>query len=167
MKMGKKVLIASLLLSQMAFGENLLKNSSFESPLSRAIPNNIGMVNTENSWIKHENSGGAGDIKIVNGDLVAVSKNNKAPAHGLQVIQAPLSLEAGGVYQLKFKADVDKKTELTIKIGADGERSYFGYCEKKIELSPNQKEYVFDFEMLAEADEKARFEFGSLKQQKR
>ena len=71
MKMGKKVLIASLLLSQMAFGENLLKNSSFESPLSNAIPNNMGMVNTENSWIKHENSGGAGDIKIVNGDLVA------------------------------------------------------------------------------------------------
>ena len=37
------------------------KNSSFESPLSRAIPNNMGMVNTENSWIKHENSGGAGN----------------------------------------------------------------------------------------------------------
>ena len=159
MRLKKAAIIMSIFFSQMALGANLLQNPSFEKPLSNAIPNNMGMVNTENSWIKHENSGGAGDIKIVNGDLVAVSKNNKAPVHGLQVIQAPLSLEAGGVYQLKFKADVDKKTELTIKIGADGERSYFGYCEKKIELSPNQKEYVFDFEMLAEADEKARFEF--------
>ena len=113
MRLKKAAIIMSIFFSQMALGANLLQNPSFEKPLSNAIPNNMGMVNTENSWIKHENSGGAGDIKIVNGDLVAVSKNNKAPVHGLQVIQAPLSLEAGGVYQLKFKADVDKKTELT------------------------------------------------------
>lgn len=159
MKMGKKVLIASLLLSQMALGENLLKNSSFESPLSKAIPNNMGIVNTENSWIKYENSGGIGDVQILNGDLVAISENDKAPDYGLQVIQAPLNLEAGGIYQLKFEAIVDKETEFTIKIGADGERNYYGYWEKKVVLSPKQKEYTFDFEMLAEADEKARFEF--------
>ncbi|MGL4654039.1 family 16 glycosylhydrolase [Cetobacterium sp. ZOR0034] len=159
MKIGKVTLVVSMLFSQMVFGANLLKNSSFEKPLSSVVPNNMGVVNTENSWIKYENSSGEGSVEIVNGDLIAISKNTKAPAYGLQVIQAPLKLEAGGIYKLKFKADTDKKTQLTVKIGSDGERSYYGYWEKEIVVSPNQKEYVFDFEMLAEEDEKARFEF--------
>lgn len=159
MNIRKSTMIISLLFSQLVLGANILQNPSFEKPLSKAIPNNIGTVNTEGSWIKYENSGGIGDIEIINGDLVAISKNTKAPTHGLQVIQAPLKLEAGGIYQLKFKANVEKETEITIKIGADGERGYYGYWQKDIKISPKQKEYIFDFEMLAEADEKARFEF--------
>lgn len=37
---------------------------------------------------------------------------------------------------------------------------------KRYKISPKQKEYTFDFEMLAEADEKARFEFWFTKQMK-
>ena len=159
MKRGKILIVSSIIFSQMLFGANILQNSSFEKPLSTAIPNNIGIVNTENSWIKYENSGGKGKVEIIKGDLVAITENKKAPTHGLQVIQAPLKLDAGGIYQLKFKTDVDKETKFTIKIGADGERGYYGYWQKDITVSPKQKEYVFDFEMLAEADEKARFEF--------
>ena len=159
MKRGKVLIVSSIIFSQMLFGANILQNSSFEKPLSTAIPNNIGIVNTENSWIKYENSGGKGKVEIIKGDLVAITENKKAPTHGLQVIQAPLKLDAGGIYQLKFKTDVDKETKFTIKIGADGERGYYGYWQKDITVSPKQKEYVFDFEMLAEADEKARFEF--------
>ena len=166
MNIRKSAMIISLLFSQLVLGANILQNPSFEKPLSKAIPNNIGTVNTEGSWIKYENSGGIGDIEIINGDLVAISKNTKAPTHGLQVIQAPLKLEAGGIYQLKFKANVEKETEITIKIGADGERGYYGYWQKDIKISPKQKEYTFDFEMLAEVMKKQDLNFGLQKQMK-
>ena len=63
-----------------------------------------------------------------------------------------MKLEAGAVYKLKFKADTEKNSELTIKVGADGERGYYGYWQKNIKITPNQKEYVFDLEMLAKED---------------
>ena len=65
MKRGKILIVSSIIFSQMLFGANILQNSSFEKPLSTAIPNNIGIVNTENSWIKYENSGGKGKVEII------------------------------------------------------------------------------------------------------
>lgn len=91
--------------------------------------------------------------------MIAISQNIDAPEYGLQLIQAPLKLEAGGIYSVRFNASSNVKTSLTIKIGADGERAYYGYSQQVIEIDPNKKEYEFNFEMLAESDEKARFEF--------
>lgn len=160
MKIKKLIFLATgILLSQAILAMNIIQNPSFDKPLSSAEPNTLGIVNTQGSWIKYENSGGKGNVEITAGTLHAVTENLSAPEHGLQVIQAPLKLEAGAVYKLKFKADTEKNSELTIKVGADGERGYYGYWQKNIKITPNQKGYVFDFEMLAEEDEKARFEF--------
>ena len=159
MKRKSFILIMIIIFSQIILGMNILENSSFNLPLSNNIPDTQGMVNTENSWVKFENSGGKGNVEIKNGKLIAVSQKNDAPEYGLQLIQAPLKLEAGGIYSVRFNISSNEKTSLTIKIGADGERAYYGYFQQIIEIDPNKKEYEFNFEMLAESDEKARFEF--------
>lgn len=159
MKRKSFILIMIIIFSQIILGMNILENSSFNLPLSNNIPDTQGMVNTENSWVKFENSGGKGNVEIKNGKLIAISQNIDAPEYGLQLIQAPLKLEAGGIYSVRFNASSNVKTSLTIKIGADGERAYYGYSQQVIEIDPNKKEYEFNFEMLAESDEKARFEF--------
>ena len=159
MKRKSFILIMIIIFSQIILGMNILENSSFDLPLSNNVPDTQGMVNTENSWVKFENSGGKGNVEIKNGKLIAVSQKNDAPEYGLQLIQAPLKLEAGGIYSVRFNISSNEKTSLTIKIGADGERAYYGYFQQIIEIDPNKKEYEFNFEMLAESDEKARFEF--------
>ncbi|WP_300343125.1 glycoside hydrolase family 16 protein [Fusobacterium sp.] len=156
--MKKSICFLMIMLSSIVFSQNLLFNSKFESELSQAIPNIKGTVDTQKSWIKHENGGGKGKIEIVNGKILGVSENLDAPIHGLQLIQAPLKLEAGGIYKLKFIAESEKNEKLTLKVGADGDRGYYAYWYNEIQISPTQKEYEYTFEMLAEEDEKARFE---------
>lgn len=156
--MKKIISFFMLIFSISIFAENILLNGSFTKPLSEAIPDIKGCVNTEASWIKFENGGGKGKIEIEENSIVGVSENINAPVHGLQLIQAPLKLEAGAIYHLKFEAKVDKKELITIKVGADGDRGYYAYWYKDLELSPSKEKYEYTFEMLAEGDEKARFE---------
>lgn len=156
--MKKIIWFFMLILSNYIFAENILLNGNFEKPLSNEVPDIKGIVNTENSWIKYENGGGKGKIEIKDKKIVGISENINAPIHGLQLIQAPLNLEAGGIYQLKFTAESKQNEMVTIKIGADAERGYYAYWYKDLEISPEKTEYEYSFEMLAEGDEKARFE---------
>lgn len=157
--MKKKILSLFFIVSSIILANNLLKNGDFQKELSKEIPDKNGYVETENSWIKHFNSGGEGSIEVVNGELVAVSKNKNAPEHGVQLIQAPIELKAGVIYEVSFEAKTDKDTEVTVKIGADGDRGYYAYSLETIDIKSEKEEYTYSFEMLAESDLKGRFEF--------
>lgn len=157
--MKKKILSLFFIVSSIILANNLLKNGDFQKELSREVPDKNGYVDTNSSWIKHFNSGGAGSIEIVNGEVIAVSKNENAPEHGVQLIQAPIQLNAGAIYEVSFKIEGEKETEVTVKIGADADRGYYAYSLETIEIKPGKKEYKYSFEMLAETDLKGRFEF--------
>lgn len=156
--MKKFIYLFMVIISSTIFAKNILLNGNFKKPLSQAVPDIKGSVDTENSWIKYENGGGKGKVEIEGKAIVGVSENINAPIHGLQLIQAPLNLEAGGIYQLNFEAEAEKEELVTIKVGADGDRGYYAYWYKDLKISPNQKDYEYTFEMLAEGDKKARFE---------
>lgn len=148
------------LVSTAAYADNLIHNTSFAQPLSKAVPNADGVVNTQDSWIVFFNNGGSGDIQVKGDSIVGVSTNLNAPPYGAQVIQAPVKLIAGGKYKFSFDAaSTAGPSELTFKLGADAGRQYFGYFTKNITVDGATKHYTYEFDMKAETDPKARLEF--------
>ena len=134
--MKKKILSLFFIVSSIILANNLLKNGNFQEELSKEIPDKNGYVNTNNSWIKHFNSGGDGNIEVLNGEVIAVSKNENAPEHGVQLIQAPLQLNAVVIYEVSFEVAATKETDITVKIGADADRGYSAYSLETIKIKP-------------------------------
>lgn len=142
-------------------GIDLVGNGSFNKPLSKAQPNPAtGVINSEGSWAFYLNSGAKGTADIIDGVLVVTPLNIKAPAYGIQIIQAPVTIEKQSTYKVSFIARSIAPREIIVKIGGIANRGWAAYTgEKHINISTNMQKYEFEFTMLQNTDQAARVEF--------
>lgn len=137
---------------------NILSNSSFENDFSTNIPNEIGIVNTESSWIFYTNSGAEGSYDIDKKMLKITPISVNAPNYGIQLIQSPIKIERLGIYKVSFLAKAETERNITVKIGATGDKGWKAYKEQIVALTTDLNMYEFEFTMYDDTDEAARFE---------
>ncbi|MGM0369318.1 MAG: family 16 glycosylhydrolase [Bacillota bacterium] len=137
---------------------NLIKNGAFNKELSNNEPNDQGVVNTEDSWIFHLNSGGEGNASINDGiGNFRVTNAGQAP-HSVQLMQAPVNLEKGKRYKISYDIKSLDGNAINLKMGSDGERGWETYFNKEMDLSGNWEKHESEFTMLQDTNDKARFE---------
>ncbi len=147
-------------LDETSLPANMLHNSDFKAPLSKAVPNKDGSVNTQGSWVFYPNHGGAGNCKLENGMAKITPTKVDCPDYGIQLIQAPVVVEKGATYIISFDAYAAKPRSITVKIGGIENREWKAYStEKVIKISTKRKTYKFAFTMKDATDRNARFEF--------
>ncbi|MCG8569677.1 MAG: carbohydrate binding domain-containing protein [Spirochaetes bacterium] len=144
--------------------KNIIKNSSFRQPLSTNIPDSSGVVDTEDSWIFFTNSGGAGVAERYQRRCRVSVTNAGTTDWAVQLIQAPITLERGGIYKLLFFAKGDSDKQLAVKIGANGLGGWTAYLQKNYSVTNRWSFFETDFTMGMETDEAARFEFWFLEE---
>ena len=139
--------------------KNMLFNETFKNTLSLAVPNDQGVVNTENNWIFFKNSGANGAYeKTASGARVIPEGISGKPNYSIQLIQSPIDLESLSIYRVSINAKSDSERKLTLKVGATGEKGWKAYLMKEIELTTTFKDYEIEFTMYGESDPSARFE---------
>ncbi|OZM57392.1 hypothetical protein CIB95_07995 [Lottiidibacillus patelloidae] len=137
---------------------NLLFNSQFSNVLSTNVPDTHGVVNTEKSWIFYTNSGAEGIYELVGNVAKVTPTNIDSPPYGIQLIQSPITVEKLGVYKVSITAKTENERNITIKIGATGNKGWKAYGIKDITLTSNYETYEFEFTMYDETDTSSRFE---------
>ena len=169
MKLSQLLIIALVLTSLVGFSvqskpldpseKNMLSNEKFKTELSQAIPDDQGIVNTENNWIFFTNSGAEGTYeKYPFGAHITPTDVLGKPNYGIQLIQSPISLDSLGIYKVTINAKADAPRIITIKIGATGDKGWKAYTMKEIALTTKFKDYEFEFTLYGDADPAARFE---------
>lgn len=139
-------------------GDNLLTSPDFSAALSENQPDGGGNVDTEGSWTFHTNNGADGTAEM-DGALVKVSPTNvNSPAYGIQLIQAPMTVESGAVYEVMITAKAEADRDIFIKIGGTASKGWVAYGESTVKLTADMSTTTFEFTMNGETDENARFE---------
>ncbi|MBN1799441.1 MAG: carbohydrate binding domain-containing protein [Spirochaetales bacterium] len=139
---------------------NMIKNGEFKKPLSKVLPQENGNVNTQGSWIFYPNHGGNGNCTLEDGKAKVSPTNVDCPEYGIQLIQAPVVVEAGATYLIVFDAYAAKDRSITVKIGGIENRGWTAYStEKVIRITTKRNTYKFEFTMNYATDRNARFEF--------
>ena len=170
LKFKSKVSVTLVIVLILAFfslsvqAENILGNGDFTHKLSDAQPQDNGKLDSQGSWIYHQNSNGQGSAVINNQQAKIKVENSGDNPWSIQLLQGPLKLEKSAQYKVTFQARAEQKSDLHLKIGAIGNRSWIGYHEQDFALTSELKTYQFNFTMSQETDPQARFEFWFLDQ---
>lgn len=151
-----------------AAAANIVGNADFSSAFLRveeAEDSGGGNYVTENNWLFLENAGSAA-AEIEDGMFKVDITDGGSNSYSVQLLQAPLKIEKGYKYRVKFDAAASKKREIEIKIGGTADRGWTAYNNGSgesggivKEISQEQKSYQFEFVMKEDTDEKARLEF--------
>ncbi|NLG84818.1 MAG: family 16 glycosylhydrolase [Firmicutes bacterium] len=142
---------------------NLLANEGFDAPLSSAVPDANGNLDTAGSWTFYLNSGGAGSAAIEEGAAKIGVTNTGSAAWAVQLMQAPVVVEKGAKYKITFAARASSAgMKVTIKVGGTGDRSWTAYFQGEKSLTAEWATYEATFTMGQDTDENARFEFWFL-----
>lgn len=169
LKLSQLIIVALLVTSLIGFAipnkpvdgtpKNMLSNEKFKDALSTAIPDNNGIVNTENNWIFFTNSGAEGVYKKSSfGARVVPTNVAGSPNYGIQLIQSPIALDSLGIYKVTIDAKADAARKITIKVGATGDKGWKAYTMQEVALSTKFKTYEIEFTLYGESDPGARFE---------
>lgn len=138
--------------------DNLLLNSHFEEDLSLNEPDVNGVVDTELSWIFYTNSGALASYEMDKNVMKIVPEYVGAPEYGIQLIQSPITIEKQGIYEVSVRAKAETDRNIAIKVGATGELGWVAYGMKTIPITTKMATYTFEFTMLKDTDDGARFE---------
>ncbi len=180
---GKLLLKKTLLLTglmviliSMSFGtrvladsSNILGNHDFSQGFYTADDDlderGAGNFDTENSWLFLLNNGDAA-AEIDDGALKVDIDSGGFTSYAVQLLQAPVTLEEGYRYRVKFEARASKERDIELKLGGTEDRNWVSYNQGEgdtdgmlFDLTEEMESYEFDFVMDEETDEMARFEF--------
>ncbi|ACL69182.1 family 16 glycosylhydrolase [Halothermothrix orenii] len=139
--------------------ENLIGSGFFNEPLSNKKIAGDGYVDTEGNWVAYLNTGGGGRATVKNGRVIYQVTNAGSQPYSVQLIQAPVKIEKGAKYKVSFDAKAADGKTIAIKVGAIADRAWEAYAQQNIKLTGNWESYEFEFTMMAETNEMARFEF--------
>ncbi len=159
------IIVSGLIYSQdhrvISIGDNIIRNGSFDHPLSKEQPNpDTGILDSGGSWSFYLNNGADGKAEIIKGVLKITPVTIKAPNYGIQIIQSPVTLDKLGRYKVSFDARSTAQRNIIVKIGGIAARGWAAYTgEKIVAISTNMENHEFEFTMKMNTDNTARVEF--------
>ncbi len=154
--------------------QNILQNGDFSKPLIYIsesypeLPN--GDFDTQGTWLFRTGDGAVATGKVENGALKVEITNGGPNSWSVQVLQSPIKVEYLGIYKVSFEAWASKNRKIGVKVGANGYRGWTAYNPGPsgqvdqsggyaINITTTKQTYTFQFKMVYETDENARFEF--------
>jgi len=162
-------LFLTLSLTATAQADNLLGNYDFSQDFYTDDDNlkeeGDGNFDTLNNWLYLQN-GGDSSASMEDQMFRVDIDDGGSNSWSVQLLQAPIAIEQGYKYGVKFDAKASKDRELEVKIGGTGDRGWAAYNSGQgesggnlFDLSDEMESYDFEFVMGAETDDLARFEF--------
>lgn len=104
--------------------------------------------------------GGSGSAVIENGEAVITSKSAGNQEYSVQLLQAKVPFEQGGVYRVSFEAMAEEEREMKVAVTAP-DNAWIRYLEDtSLTMGPEWKTYEYEFPMEHENDANARLEFN-------
>lgn len=148
--------------------ENMLGNGDFSSDVylkDEVEEEGAGNFKTEDNWVFLENTG-TGSVEVEE-EMVKLDIDKSGDvSYAVQLLQAPITLEKGYKYKVKFDAKASKARDLEVKIGGTADRGWSAYNSGEgnsggtlFNLSDKVETYESEFVMGEETDDQARFEF--------
>lgn len=147
-------------------GFNIVKNGDFSMDKT-GVPS-IPDVKGSAYWTFLLNGGGAGGAAtaaIEDGVLHVSSISDIGnQVYAIQLIQAPIVVEKGVAYQVRFDMKASKPRSVKVKIGGLEGRGWADYTKgtghgTEFKVDTEMKTYTLDFTMSEDTDVAARFEF--------
>jgi beta-glucanase (GH16 family) len=154
--------------------ENLLSNGDFSKPLiyiSKSYPElPDGNFDTQGTWLFRTGDGASATGTVENGVLKVDISNGGPNSWSVQVLQSPIKIEYLGIYEVSFEAWATKNRKIGVKIGGNANRGWTAYNPGPsgqvdqsggyaINITTTKQTYTFQFKMVYDTDERARFEF--------
>jgi len=154
--------------------ENLLGNSDFSKEilyLGVDIQDvDTGDFDTQKNWLFRTGDGAVANANIENGVLKIEITNGGPNSWSIQLLQSPVKIEYLGIYRVSFDAWASKERKVGLKVGGNANRGWTTYNPGPsgqtdqtggyaINITTEKKTYTFEFKMVNETDERARFEF--------
>jgi len=154
--------------------ENLLSNGDFSNPLiyiSESYPElPDGNFDTQGTWLFRTGDGASATGTVENGVLKVEIINGGPNSWSVQVLQSPIKIEYLGIYEVSFEAWASKNRRIGVKVGGNANRGWTPYNPGPsgqvdqsggyaINITTTKQTYTFQFKMVYETDERARFEF--------
>ncbi len=168
---GMLVILLSLVFGRAVLAEsnNLLGNHDFSQGFYTTdddlAEKGTGNFDTEGSWLFMLH-GGEASAEIDEGAFKVDISSGGATSYAVQLLQAPVTIEEGYKYRIRFDARASKPRDIEIKIGGTAERNWAAYNQGEgdtygmlFDLTEEMETYEFDFVMEQETDDLARFEF--------
>ncbi|MBN2619189.1 MAG: family 16 glycosylhydrolase [Spirochaetales bacterium] len=126
---------------------NYVYNNSFDKELE--------------NWTFSNFEGGSGSASVENGEIHINIKNGGGQSWGNQLFQTDMNIQKGSKYLIKFKARAEQNRNFMLKIGGLEDRGWAAYSGEQIfSITPEMKEYSYQFTMKEDTDVKARYEFN-------
>ena len=117
-------------------------------------------LSDEKDWSFLEALGGEGSATISNGELKIETNNAGTADYSIQMVQAGIPLEKGWKYRLSFDAYADEARTMITSVTAP-DLNYSRYLEDtKLDITQEQKNYSYEFDMISDSDANGRVEFN-------
>jgi len=157
-----------------AVTDNLIGNDDFSKPLIYISENYpeipTGDFDTQGTWLFRTGDGASATGIVENGVLKVDISNGGPNSWSVQVLQSPIKIEYLGIYEVSFEAWATKNRKIGVKIGGNANRGWTAYNPGPsgqvdqsggyaINITTTKKTYTFQFKMVYDTDERARFEF--------
>ncbi len=147
----KNVVNPSTILGEADATGNYVRNAEF------TVQEDLG---DEEDWQFLLFEGGSGKAVIENNEVLVTSTAAGNQEYSVQLLQASMPFEKGGVYRISFEAMASQEREMKVAVTAP-EVSWIRYFpDTSLALGTEWQQYEYTFDMLNENDAKARLEFN-------
>lgn len=104
--------------------------------------------------------GGSGSAAIENGEVIVTSKAAGNQDYSVQLLQAKVPVEQGGVYKVTFEGKAEEEREIKVAVTAP-DNAWIRYLpDTSLTLGTDWQEYEYTFTMENENDSNSRLEFN-------
>lgn len=104
--------------------------------------------------------GGEAEAKIADKTMTITTTNEGTVDYSVQLVQAGLPFEKGGIYEVSFEASAAEERTMRVDVKAP-DYGYKSYMPTKVAaLTTEKTTYTYEFEMKDESDANGRLEFN-------